>query len=82
MNIDTLAGLENMVILDRMNKLDKEDPLLPFALDEWLCARTGKADPRSAICGDSRNRSSWGFGTAGCRGRRKRPGGSNRKAIG
>ncbi|THF84278.1 lipoate--protein ligase family protein [Cohnella fermenti] len=37
-----------MVILDRMNKLDKEDPLLPFALDEWLCARTGEGGP--AIC--------------------------------
>jgi Lipoate-protein ligase A len=47
-NIDTLAGLENMVILDRMNRLEKEDPLLPFALDEWLCARTGEGGP--AIC--------------------------------
>ncbi|WP_238162368.1 lipoate--protein ligase family protein [Cohnella sp. AR92] len=48
MNIDMLAGLEDMVILDRTNRLEKEDPLLPFALDEWLCARTGEGGP--AIC--------------------------------
>lgn len=41
-------GLENVLLLDRMNELDELDVLYPFALDELLCRKTGQGGP--AIC--------------------------------
>jgi octanoyl-[GcvH]:protein N-octanoyltransferase len=41
-------GMDNILLLDRMNELDKLDVLYPFALDELLCRRTGQGGP--AIC--------------------------------
>lgn len=41
-------GLENILLLDRMNELDQNDPLYAFALDELLCRSTGQGGP--AIC--------------------------------
>jgi len=43
-----LSGLENMLILDRMNDFAEPDALYPFAMDELLCRRTGEGGP--AIC--------------------------------
>lgn len=41
-------GLENILLLDRMNDFSGQDVLYSFALDEWLCRRTGQGGP--AIC--------------------------------
>ncbi|OBZ13928.1 MULTISPECIES: ligase [Bacillales] len=41
-------GLDNVLLLDRMNELDERDVLYPFALDELLCRQTGRGGP--AIC--------------------------------
>jgi octanoyl-[GcvH]:protein N-octanoyltransferase len=41
-------GLENILLLDRVNELDHHDPLYAFALDELLCRSTGQGGP--AIC--------------------------------
>jgi octanoyl-[GcvH]:protein N-octanoyltransferase len=41
-------GLDNLLVLDRMNELDERDVLFPFALDELLCRLTGRGGP--AIC--------------------------------
>lgn len=38
----------DMLVLDRMNELDAADPLAAFALDDWLCRRTGLGGP--SIC--------------------------------
>lgn len=41
-------GLDNILLLDRMNEVAELDVLYPFALDELLCRRTGQGGP--AIC--------------------------------
>ncbi|MGO4540526.1 lipoate--protein ligase family protein [Paenibacillus sp. 2TAB19] len=42
---DRMSG---MLLLDRMNEVRELDPLHAFALDDWLCRRTGQGGP--AIC--------------------------------
>lgn len=41
-------GLDNMLVLDRMNELSENDPLYPFALDELLCKQIGNGG--QALC--------------------------------
>lgn len=41
-------GLDNVLLLDRMNDLAEPDVLYPFALDELLCRFTGQGGP--SIC--------------------------------
>jgi len=41
-------GMDNILLLDRMNELDESDVLYSFALDELLCRKTGQGGP--AIC--------------------------------
>lgn len=41
-------GLDNVLLLDRMNELAEPDVLYPFALDELLCRYTGQGGP--SIC--------------------------------
>lgn len=41
-------GLDNVLLLDRMDELAETDVLYPFALDELLCRGTGQGGP--AIC--------------------------------
>ncbi|SFF41386.1 octanoyl-[GcvH]:protein N-octanoyltransferase [Paenibacillus algorifonticola] len=43
-----VPGLQNLLLLDRMNDYSQTDPLYPFALDELLCRSTGQGGP--AIC--------------------------------
>lgn len=46
--IEGIEGLDNLLVLDRMNELSERDVLYSFALDEWLCRHTGRGGP--AIC--------------------------------
>lgn len=41
-------GLNNLLLLDRMNDFSEKDPLYSFALDELLCRSTGQGGP--AVC--------------------------------
>ncbi|MDQ0114282.1 lipoate--protein ligase family protein [Paenibacillus harenae] len=40
--------MSGVLLLDRMNDIRELDPLHAFALDDWLCRRTGQGGP--AIC--------------------------------